>query len=84
MTDTVGDAYPSPYFGDKRREYLYKYYIKVYKKKLNLKMHYLVLAAPQIGFRKLLQVPSSERYGDLTQRPGLVIHCIALETAAFP
>lgn len=47
-------------------------------------MHYLVFAAPQIGFRKLLQVPSSVRYGDLTQRPGLVMHCIALEIAAFP
>lgn len=31
---------------------------------------YLVLAAPQIGLFRLLQVPSSERYGDLIQRCG--------------
>lgn len=45
---------------------------------------YLVFAAPQIGFCRLLQVPSSDRYGDLIQRGGAFIHLIAFETAAFP
>lgn len=38
--------------------------------KLSNKKFYLVLADPHIGFCKLLQVPSSVRYGDLTQRCG--------------
>lgn len=38
--------------------------------KCGLNEFYLVFADPQIGFCKLLQVPSSVRYGDLTQRCG--------------
>lgn len=33
-------------------------------------VYYLVLAEPHIGLCKLLHEPSSERYGDLTQRFG--------------
>lgn len=37
-----------------------------------------VLAAPQIGFCRLLHVPSSERYGDREQCAGDNAHCNVL------
>lgn len=37
-----------------------------------------VFAAPQIGFCRLLHVPSSERYGDREQRAGDTAHCNVL------
>lgn len=38
-----------------------------------------MFAAPQIGFSKLLQVPSNERYGVLTHRCGGAAHVIGFD-----
>lgn len=87
MTDIDGVEYLSPYFGDMSREYLF---YQMRKKKLKIHtifeayVPYLVFAEPQIGFCKLLQVPSSDRYGDLIHRGGAVAHLIVFEAAAFP